>query len=88
MELNGADLSGEELPDARTCPNTQHLFPEKVRRPLRNLVDGVCPRKEFKRRLKAVDFQVFCVGLCCYENVKPVISESNNRLLNQLPANF
>ncbi|XP_034254051.1 ER degradation-enhancing alpha-mannosidase-like protein 3 [Thrips palmi] len=58
IEINGADLSGDEMPDARTCPNTQHLFPEKVRRPLRNLVDGVCPRKELKRRIKAVDFQM------------------------------
>ncbi|KAJ1525090.1 hypothetical protein ONE63_009932 [Megalurothrips usitatus] len=58
IELNGADLTGDDLPDARICPNTQHLFPEKVRRPLRNLVDGVCPRKELKRRLKAVDFQM------------------------------
>lgn len=58
IEINGADLPGDEMADARTCPNTQHLFPEKVRRPLRNLVDGVCPRKEFKRRIKAVDFQM------------------------------
>lgn len=58
IDLNGSDLSGDDLPDARTCPNIQHLFPEKVRRPLRNLVDGVCPRKELKRRLKAVDFQM------------------------------
>lgn len=58
LDLNGVDLSGDDLPDARVCPNMQHLFPEKVRRPLRNLVDGVCPRKELKRRLKAVDFQM------------------------------
>lgn len=58
IELNSAELPTDDLPDARTCPNIQHLFPEKVRRPLRNLVDGICPRKELKRRLKAVDFQV------------------------------
>lgn len=58
MDMNGGDMSGDDFPDARTCPNIQHLLPEKVRRPLRNLVDGVCPRKELKRRLKAVDFQV------------------------------
>ncbi|KAK3921243.1 ER degradation-enhancing alpha-mannosidase-like protein 3 [Frankliniella fusca] len=58
MDLNGSDLSGDDLTDARTCPNIQHLFPEKVRRPLRNLVDGVCPHKELRRRLKAVDFQM------------------------------
>lgn len=42
---------------ARTCPNTLHLFPESVRRPLRNLVDGVCPRRSANRKLHASEFQ-------------------------------
>ena len=46
---------------ARTCPNTLHLFPESVRRPLRNLVDGVCPRRSASRKLHASEFQVFTV---------------------------
>ena len=46
---------------ARTCPNTLHLFPESVRRPLRNLVDGVCPRRAASRKLHASEFQVFTV---------------------------
>jgi hypothetical protein len=46
---------------ARTCPNTLHLFPESVRRPLRNLVDGVCPRRSANRKLHASEFQVFAV---------------------------
>jgi mannosidase alpha-like ER degradation enhancer 3 len=43
---------------ARSCPNTLHLFPESVRRPLRNLVDGVCPRRPTHRKLYASEFQV------------------------------
>ena len=46
---------------ARMCPNTLHLFPESVRRPLRNLVDGVCPRRSANRKLHASEFQVFTV---------------------------
>jgi hypothetical protein len=48
---------------ARSCPNTLHLFPESVRRPLRNLVDGVCPRRPVLRRLHASEFQVCTVGI-------------------------
>ena len=55
------DLRGEDadLEYARSCPNTLHLFPESVRRPLRNLVDGVCPRRPTRRKLHAPEFQVF-----------------------------
>jgi hypothetical protein len=38
-----------------------HLLPESVRRPLRNLVDGVCPRRSANRKLHASEFQVFTV---------------------------
>nr|CAD7393192.1 unnamed protein product [Timema cristinae] len=47
----------DEMEFARSCPNTLHLFPETVRRPLRNMVNGVCPRKLMKRKLHASDFQ-------------------------------
>lgn len=40
---------------ARSCPNTQQLFPETVRKPLQNMVDGMCPRRT-KRRLTAWEF--------------------------------
>ncbi|XP_021917509.1 ER degradation-enhancing alpha-mannosidase-like protein 3 isoform X2 [Zootermopsis nevadensis] len=46
-----------DLEYARSCPNTLHLFPESVRRPLRNLVDGVCPRSPALRHLHASEFQ-------------------------------
>jgi mannosidase alpha-like ER degradation enhancer 3 len=46
---------------ARMCPNTLHLLPESVRRPLRNLVDGVCPRRSANRKLHASEFQVCIV---------------------------
>lgn len=45
----------------RTCPNSLHLFPASVRRPLRNMVEeleDVYPRRAIKRRLSAAQFQV------------------------------
>lgn len=41
---------------ARTCPNTLQLFPETVRKPLRNMVDGICPSRNGKRKLTAAEF--------------------------------
>lgn len=41
----------------RSCPSPNKLFPEKVRRPLRDLVTGVCPRISSGKRLRAHDFQ-------------------------------
>ncbi|XP_065161139.1 ER degradation-enhancing alpha-mannosidase-like protein 3 [Atheta coriaria] len=46
----------DQYEHARTCPNTLQLFPESVRKPLRNMVDGMCPRRVGKRRLTANDF--------------------------------
>ncbi|KAI4470720.1 er degradation-enhancing alpha-mannosidase-like protein 2 [Holotrichia oblita] len=49
----------EDLEDyefARICPNSFSLFPESVRKPLKNMVDGVCPRRMGKRRLTAQEF--------------------------------
>lgn len=42
----------------RSCPSPNKLFPETVRRPLRDLVTGVCPRISNSKRLRALDFQV------------------------------
>lgn len=41
---------------ARSCPNTLQLFPETVRKPLQNMVDGMCPRRISRRRLIASEF--------------------------------
>lgn len=41
----------------RTCPSSNKLFPEKVRKPLRNFITGSCPRTNSGKRLSALDFQ-------------------------------
>nr|XP_016936249.1 ER degradation-enhancing alpha-mannosidase-like protein 3 isoform X1 [Drosophila suzukii] len=41
----------------RTCPSSNKLFPEKVRKPLRNFISGSCPRTTAGKRLSALDFQ-------------------------------
>lgn len=41
----------------RSCPSPNKLFPENVRRPLRDLVSGICPRISNTNRLRASDFQ-------------------------------
>ncbi|XP_034668733.1 ER degradation-enhancing alpha-mannosidase-like protein 3 isoform X2 [Drosophila subobscura] len=41
----------------RTCPSSNKLFPEKVRKPLRNFITGSCPRTSSGKRLSALDFQ-------------------------------
>ncbi|XP_044253364.1 ER degradation-enhancing alpha-mannosidase-like protein 3 [Tribolium madens] len=50
------DLDVEEGEFARICPNTLQLFPETVRKPLQNMVDGMCPKRNTKRRLTATEF--------------------------------
>lgn len=50
------DLDDSEF--SRACPNSLHLFPASVRKPLKNMVDEVCPRRFSKRRLTATEFQV------------------------------
>lgn len=42
----------------RTCPSPKHLFPETVRKPLRDLVSGVCPRTASAKRISALEFRV------------------------------
>lgn len=52
-------LKQEEWAGSRTCPNTQSLMPESVRRPLKNMVSGMCPRRpSTRRKLHAAQFQV------------------------------
>lgn len=41
----------------RSCPSSNKLFPEKVRKPLRNLMTGSCLRTSTTERLRALDFQ-------------------------------
>lgn len=48
------------------CPSSLRLFPASVRHPLRNMVDGVCPRAAnptptTHRKLTAAQFQVGCL---------------------------
>lgn len=42
----------------RTCPSPKHLFPETVRKPLKDLVSGVCPRTPNSKRISAIEFRV------------------------------
>ncbi|KAJ8937753.1 hypothetical protein NQ318_006616 [Aromia moschata] len=56
---NGTKVSDLEIDDsefARSCPNTLQLFPETVRKPLQNMVDGMCPKRTHRRRLTASEF--------------------------------
>lgn len=45
----------------RTCPSPKHLFPETVRRPMKDLVTGVCPRTPNSKRISALEFRVSSV---------------------------
>lgn len=56
--LDYKDLDDNGLDYMRSCPSPNKLFPETVRRPLRDLVTGVCPRISSSNRLRAVEFQV------------------------------
>lgn len=50
---------GDELAKgfSRSCPSPNKLFPTSVRRPIQDLVTGVCPRVPSTKRLRAQDFQ-------------------------------
>lgn len=54
------DLDDLNSEFARCCPNTLNFFPETARKPLKNLVDGVCPRT-MRRKLLASQFTA---GVC------------------------
>ncbi|XP_049786542.1 ER degradation-enhancing alpha-mannosidase-like protein 3 [Schistocerca cancellata] len=47
----------EDAEFARSCPNMLHLFPASLRKPLQDMVSGVCPRRQFNRKLRAQEFQ-------------------------------
>lgn len=56
----GGNLDLDDTDDSsfgRMCPSTVHLLPDSLRKPLRNMVDGICPKKN-RRRLTAAEFQV------------------------------
>lgn len=42
----------------RSCPSPKHLFPETVRKPMKGLVSGVCPRAPNSNRISAIEFRV------------------------------
>jgi len=46
-----------DLDFMRSCPSPNKLFPETVRRPLRDLVTASCPRISVANRLRAAEFQ-------------------------------
>lgn len=46
-----------DLDFMRSCPSPNKLFPETVRRPLRDLVSASCPRVGNANRLRASEFQ-------------------------------
>lgn len=52
----------------RSCPSPKHLFPETVRKPLKDLVSGVCPRTPSTKRITATEFRVslFIFGTIIY----------------------
>ncbi|XP_045465028.1 ER degradation-enhancing alpha-mannosidase-like protein 3 [Harmonia axyridis] len=53
---NSMDLEIYDNEYSRSCPNTLQLFPESLRKPLKNMVDEVCPRGKSKKRLLASEF--------------------------------
>lgn len=53
---SGLDEESDTSEFSRTCPNSLQLFPESVRKPLQNMVDGVCPRRLNRRKLTAAEF--------------------------------
>lgn len=51
-----SDAEVETSEFAMSCPNTLSLFPDALRKPLKHMVDGMCPRRTNKRRLTASEF--------------------------------
>ncbi|CAG9768168.1 unnamed protein product [Ceutorhynchus assimilis] len=52
-----SDLEIDKSEYAMSCPNTLSLFPNDLRKPLKHMVDGMCPRRNInKRRLTASEF--------------------------------
>lgn len=47
----------------RSCPSSKHLFPETVRKPLKDLVSGVCPRTPSTKHISEIEFRVSIIML-------------------------
>lgn len=59
--FSGSKTLDSEIDDsefAATCPNTLSLFPESFRKPLQNMVDGICPNRFPRQRLAANEFSM------------------------------
>ncbi|KAK9881411.1 hypothetical protein WA026_016301 [Henosepilachna vigintioctopunctata] len=54
--MNSLNADIDNFEHSSTCPNTFQLFPESFRKPLKNMVDGICPYGRSKRRLLASEF--------------------------------
>ncbi|XP_055308120.1 ER degradation-enhancing alpha-mannosidase-like protein 3 isoform X2 [Sitodiplosis mosellana] len=55
-----SDENGEQVLTMnyqKSCPSPKHLFPETVRKPLKDLVSGVCPRTPSTKRISAMEFR-------------------------------
>lgn len=57
MSKDDEDNHLVDLDFMRSCPSPNKLFPETVRRPLRDLVSATCPRVSNTNRLRATEFQ-------------------------------
>ncbi|KAL1502333.1 hypothetical protein ABEB36_007489 [Hypothenemus hampei] len=57
-----SDFEVEYSEYAMSCPNTLSLFPDAVRKPLKHLVDGMCPTRKNKRRLTASQFSAASIS--------------------------
>lgn len=57
FEKSSEQILTMNLDYMRSCPNPKHLFPETVRKPLKNLVSGVCPRTSSATRVSALEFR-------------------------------
>lgn len=55
-KMNTDNMEMDDTEFARSCPNTRLLFPDLVRKPLQNMVDGMCPKRNRKRKLTAGEF--------------------------------
>lgn len=81
--LVSADENGEQVLTMnymRSCPSPKHLFPETVRKPLKDLVSGVCPRTPSTKRISAMEFRVSMKYLDLSHNY--LISSNNHEIVH------
>lgn len=75
----------------RSCPNlfSKHLFPETVRKPLKDLVSGVCPRTPSGKRISALEFRVSLGHLpLVAEQVSQKLYDFNRRVIRTIAEKF